>query len=171
MLATISLDLTQAILIGAFLSGAVFLNQSASLNIDVVAVDPDKLRRRGIANKGTCRHVRVAYLTGPLFFAATGHFNEAFAHLGGTHALVLSMRGVPLVDTSGLQVIAALHERLKHAGGTLMLAGVHENVLRMLGRGGLLAEIGSENVFWSADQAIVAAEERGCGFCERVEGL
>jgi SulP family sulfate permease len=171
MVATISLDLTQAILIGAFLSGAVFLNQIASLDIDVQAVDPDKLRQRGIANAGECRHVRVAYLTGPLFFAATGHFNEAFAHLGGTHALILSMRGVPLLDTSGLQAIVALHERLTHLGGTLMVSGVHNGVLRMLERGGLLDALGPENVFWSADQAIVAAEQRGCAFCRELVGV
>jgi SulP family sulfate permease len=171
MLATISLDLTQAILIGEFLSGAVFLNDIASLDIEVQSVDPDKLRKRGIITTGECRHVRVAYLTGPLFFAATGHFNEAFAHLGGTHALILSMRGVPLLDTSGLQVLAALHERLQHSGGTLMIAGAHGNVLRMLRRGGLLAALGTENVFWSSDQAIVAAEARGCGFCEAAQAL
>lgn len=171
MLATISLDLTQAILIGAFLSGAVFLNQIASLSIDVQSVDPDKLRQRGLAADGNCRHVRVAYLTGPLFFAATGHFNEAFAHLGGTHALILSMRGVPLLDTSGLQAIIALQERLKNAGGTLMISGAHEGVRRMLDRGGLLAALGPENVFWSADQAIVAAEQRGCVFCQAAEAL
>ena len=169
MLATISLDLTQAILIGAFLSGAVFLNQIAGMTIDVQAVDPEKLRQRGLVTAGECRHVRVAYLTGPLFFAATGHFNEAFAHLGGTHALILSMRGVPLVDTSGVHVIAALHERLAHAGGTLMISGAPSSVQRMLDRGGLLAAIGPENVFWSADQAIVAAEQRGCSFCQQAE--
>jgi sulfate permease, SulP family len=171
MLATVSLDLTQAILIGAFLSGAVFLNQIAGLNVDVQAVDPEKLRLRGIPAAGDCRHVRVAYLTGPLFFAATGTFNEAFAHLGGTHALILSMRGVPLLDTSGLQVIVALQERLHHAGGTLMISGAHNGVLRMLERGGLLAAIGPENVFWSADQAIVAAEQRGCAFCRQAQAL
>ena len=67
--------------------------------------------------------MRVAYLTGPLFFAATGNFNEAFARLGDTHTLILSIRGVPLIDTSGLQALAALLEKLKHAGATLMLAG------------------------------------------------
>ena len=171
MLATISLDLTQAILIGAFLSGAVFLNQIASLSVDVQAVDPDKLRQRGILTAGECRHVRVAYLTGPLFFAATGQFNEAFTHLGATHALILSMRGVPLVDTSGLQVMLHLHERLRHAGGTLMISGAHNGVRRMLDRGGLLAAIGPENVFWSADQAIVSAEQRGCAFCQQMADL
>ena len=48
MLATITLDLTQAILIGAFLSGAVFLSQIANMEIDVQDVDPEKLRQRGI---------------------------------------------------------------------------------------------------------------------------
>ena len=171
LLATISLDLTIAIVIGAFLSGAVFLNQIASLHIDVQAVDPDKLRERGIAAGGACRHVRVAYLTGPLFFAATGQFNEAFAHLGGTHALILSMRGVPLLDTSGLQVMQTLHERLRHTGGTLMIAGAHDNVIAMLKRGGLLEAIGSENIFWSADQAIVAAEQSPCAHCQAAQSL
>ncbi|MBM4423554.1 MAG: SulP family inorganic anion transporter [Chloroflexi bacterium] len=165
MLATITLDLTQAIAIGAFLSGAVFLNQIASIAIDVQEVDPEKLRQRGIENAGRCRHVRVAYVTGPLFFAATGNFNEAFARLEDTHALILSMRGVPLIDTSGMQAMLALCERLKHRGATLMLAGVHDDVRRMMERGGLAESIGAENFFWSADQAIVAAEKNRCSFC------
>ena len=121
--------------------------------------------QRGIANAGKCRHVRVAYLTGPLFFAATGNFNQAFARLDNTHALILSMRGVPLVDTSGLQTLAALHERVHDQGVTLMLAGVHSEVRVMLERGGLVEAIGAENFFWSADQAIVEAERRGCAHC------
>jgi SulP family sulfate permease len=160
MLATVALDLTQAIVIGAFLSGAVFLNQVASLDIDVQEVDPDRLRQRGHAADSALPHVRVAYLTGPLFFAASGHFNEAFARLGDTRVLILSMRGVPLVDITGLQVISHLHERLEKLGGTLMLAGVHDNVRRMLERGGLVDAIGAENFFWSADRAILAAGQR-----------
>ena len=100
-----------------------------------------------------------------ILLAATGHFNEAFARLDETHALILSMRGVPLIDTSGLQAMAHLLERVKHGGGILMLAGVHESARRMLERGGLAAAIGQENFFWSADQAIVAAERRGCAYC------
>jgi hypothetical protein len=37
--------------------------------------------------------------------------------------------------------------------------------MRMLERAGLVEEIGPENFFWSSDQAIVAAEARGCKFC------
>ncbi len=168
MLATIVLDLTQAILIGSFLAGAVFLNKIASIDIDVQEVDADKLRQRGIETEGKCQHVRVAFLTGPLFFAATGQFNEAFQNLGDTHALILSMRGVSLIDTAGIETIHRLHERLHKQGGTLMFAGLHDNARNMMERGGLVETIGEENFFWSSDQAIVEAENRGCDFCTDV---
>ena len=165
MLATIVLDLTQAILIGSFLAGAVFLNKIASIDIDVQEVDAEKLRQRGIETEGTCSHVRVAFLTGPLFFAAIGQFNEAFAKLGDTHALILSMRGVPLIDTAGIEAVHRLQERLHEQGGILMFAGVHDNARSMLERGGLVQAVGEKNFFWSSDQAIVEAERRGCKFC------
>lgn len=165
MLATITLDLTQAILIGSLISAAIFLNELSSLDINIQEIDPQKLAQRGIQTSGKCRHVRVAFITGPLFFAATGNFNEAFNNLGDTHALILSMRGVSNIDTSGLEAIRALYERLRKQGGTLMFVGVHENARVMMERGGLVAEIGEENFFWSSDQAIVEAERRGCKFC------
>ena len=165
MLATIVLDLTQAILIGSFLAGAVFLNKIASIDVNVQEVDNERLKQRGIETAGRCQHVRVAFLTGPLFFAATGQFNEAFADLGDTHALILSMRGVPLIDTAGIEAIHRLQERLHEQGGTLMCAGIHDNARNMMERGGLVQAIGEENFFWSSDQAIIEAERRGCKFC------
>jgi sulfate permease, SulP family len=165
MLATIVLDLTQAILIGTFLAGAVFMNKIASIDVNVQEVDIERLKQKGIQTAGKCQHVRVAFLTGPLFFAATGQFNEAFATVGDTHALILSMRGVPLIDTAGVEAIHRLHERLHRQGGTLMFAGIHDNARTMLERGGLVKAIGEENFFWSSDQAIVEAERRGCKFC------
>lgn len=165
MLATISLDLTQAILIGSLLAGAIFLNRIASLEVEISQVDPERLRQRGVQLEHPCEHMQVAFVTGPLFFAATGTFGEAFANLKRTHALILSMRAVPLVDTAGIEALRKLHEKIGAQGGTLMLAGVHKNVMAMLERGGLVAEIGAENFFWSSDQAIQAAEKLTCRFC------
>jgi SulP family sulfate permease len=167
MVATISLDLTQAILIGTFLAGAIFLNRIANLEVVMSEVEPEKLRARGVQTDGKCKHVRVAFLTGPLFFAATGIFNEAFAKLTETHALILSMRGVPLVDTAGIEAIHALHKRLKARGGMLMFSGINDRVRAMFRRAGLIEEIGEANFFWSSDQAIIAAEGRNCAFCSQ----
>ena len=164
-IATVVLSLTNAILFGTFLMGAVFLNKSASIDISIQEVDVERLKQKGIETAGKCKHVRVAFLTGPLFFAATGQFSESFADLGDTHALILSMRGVPLIDTAGIEAIHKLHTRLRKNGGTLMFAGIHDSAKQMMERGGLVKIIGEENFFWSSDQAIVEAERRGCSFC------
>jgi len=155
LLATVALDLTQAIIVGSLVSAAVFMTQVAELKVEISGVDLAKLKERGIHLQRNCSDMRVAYLTGPLFFAAAGHFNEAFAKLDGMRHLILSMRGVSLIDTTGLQVVEALAERLHQAGGQLYLAGIHDQVLATCDRGGLLDVIGRENVFWSADRAIV----------------
>ncbi|HCR71246.1 MAG TPA: SulP family inorganic anion transporter [Anaerolineae bacterium] len=165
MLATVVLDLTQAILIGSLLAGAVFLNKIANVDIKVQEVDVERLKQKGIETQGKCQHVKVAFITGPLFFAATGQFNEAFANLKDTHALILSMRGVSLIDTAGLEAIHRLHENVHKQKGILMFAGVNDSVKQMMSRGGLVKMIGEENFFWSSDQAIVEAERRGCAFC------
>jgi SulP family sulfate permease len=101
-----------------------------------------------------------------LFFAATGHFNESFAHLDGTHVLILSMRAVPLIDLSGIEALAGLHEKMGHENKVLMLSGVQPGVLEMLQRAGLHEQIGDEHIFWSSEQAIVDAENRyPCPYC------
>jgi SulP family sulfate permease len=160
LVATVTLDLTQAILIGATLSAAVFINQISSLEIDIRGIEAERLRRRGIEVEVNCAHIRVAYLTGPLFFAATSTFNEAFADIDDIDILILSMRGVPMVDISGLEALAALHEKMRGAGKTLMFSGVHANVMRMLERSQLAEAIGQDNFFWASDRAIVVAAKR-----------
>ena len=167
LLATITLDLTQAILIGGVLSAMVFINNVANLKVEKLKVDVDRLRARGLAIEHNCPHVQVAYLSGPLFFASTNTFNEEFADLDGVHVQILSMRGVPLIDISGIEALLTLYEQMHKQGQVLMLAGTNPDVMKMIERSGLDTLIGRENFFWSADQAIVAAEERHpCPYCE-----
>ena len=159
-LVTITQDLTVAILVGGFLSAGIFINQMASLEIDIRKVDGERMRLRGMDIKTDCKNIRVAYLTGPLFFAATNSFNEAFAHEEDVDFVILSMRGVPLIDLSGIEALMGLAETLHAQGKTLMLAGVHAKVMYMLQRAGADERIGKENFFWSADRAILVAEQR-----------
>ena len=165
MMATVALDLTQAILIGSVIAVMMFISKIAQIDIAIEEVDTEKLRERGINTAGKCHHVKVAYITGPLFFAAIGFFNEGFAKIQGTNTLILSMRGVPLIDTAGVESIERLYEKLHQQGGTLMFSGMHDNAMSMMERAGLAEKIGRENFFWSSDQAIVESENRGCSYC------
>ncbi len=159
LVATVTLDLTQAILIGSLLSALIFLNQVSEMDIVVQDVDRARLKQKGIEIQSDCKHTKIAYIYGPLFFAATGYFNEAFSHIGDTKYLVLSMRGVPFIDTSGIRALSVLSSKLHVNGGNIMLAGVTPKVKAMLERGGLIDAIGEENIFWSADQAIIAVSK------------
>jgi sulfate permease, SulP family len=159
-LATITLDLTQAIIIGGILSAGIFINQVANLEVELRTVDVERMRLRGIDIKTDAKNIRVAYLTGPLFFAATNTFNEAFAHEEDVDFLILSMRAVPLIDLSGIEALTGLAETLHAQGKTLMLAGVNPKVMYMLQRAGADLLVGKDNFFWSADRAILIAEQR-----------
>lgn len=159
-LATITLDLTQAIIIGGILSAGIFINQVANMEIEVREVDVERMRMRGMDIKSDCKYIRVAYLTGPLFFAATNSFNEAFAHEDDVNFLILSMRGVPLIDLSGVEALMGLAETMHKMDKTLMIAGIHPKVMYMLERAGGDELIGKDNFFWSSDRAILVAEQR-----------
>ncbi|NJN81033.1 MAG: SulP family inorganic anion transporter [Caldilineaceae bacterium] len=161
LIATISLDLTQAIIIGAVLSAAVFINQVANLGIDVQEVDVDRAQARGMELRSDCRNIRIAHLSGPLFFAATNTFNEVFATTEEeVDTLILSLRAVPMVDISGIEAMVSLYEQLEGEGKSLLLASVQPSVMRMFERAGLEHLIGHDNFFSSADRALLVAEQR-----------
>ncbi len=150
MLATVALDLTQAIIVGLLLSLAVFLRQVAQLTVSVAPVDWDRLKIRLSPQP----EVQVVYVTGPLFFGSVNQFVERVEEMPFTKNLVLSMRGVPMADISSVQAIEHLWRTHATYGGTIYLTGVQPAVRQMLERAGLVAAIGPEHFLWSADQAI-----------------
>ena len=162
MLATAVFDLTSAILIGVGLSALIFISRISAVDVSVAAVNVKHLEDKGHQMHGNSHEIDVAYITGPLFFAAIGNFRKLLNASGPDRKkyLILSMRGVPLVDIGGLELIEELWERQKSQGGELLLVAVQPNVKKMLDRAHLTREIGEHNIFWSADQAIMAINQR-----------
>ena len=68
--------------------------------------------------------------------------------------MILSIRGVPLIDATGVDVVRELLHRQRHGGGDLLLTSMDDRVRLLLDRAGVLAELGADHVFWSADKAI-----------------
>lgn len=161
MVATAYLDLTQAVILGVALSAMLFINQIATINVTLSDVDVEILEARGIRLNGAHEHIRIAYLTGPLFFGAAATLRKATEVLerDPKPVVIFSMRGVPLLDLSGLEFIEEVLERQHKHGGKLLLCAVQPAVKKYLDRSQLTREIGEQNFFWSADQAILAASE------------
>lgn len=155
--ATVLLDLTQAILIGFGISSLIFMAQMSELQIARKPVETHRLPGNGHAGSAVPPNVAVYYLGGPLFFAAARRLLDFVErHDEPTTTLILSVRGVPLVDATGVDVLRELMQRQRRAGGDLILTSMDARVRLLLDRAEILAELGSDHVFWSADQAIAA---------------
>jgi SulP family sulfate permease len=159
LLATVTLDLTQAIIVGVVLSLLIFISQVSRLEIVPTEVDRERLRANGRPAPPEIEGIKVVYVSGPLFFGAAHQLSEAIDTLGRSPALILSMRGVPLMDASGLHSIEHIwHQQLK-SGGVLYLTGLQTQPRSLIERSGLLETMGADKFLWSADQAINGACE------------
>ncbi|MBK9943877.1 MAG: SulP family inorganic anion transporter [Kouleothrix sp.] len=157
MVATVALDLTQAILIGIAISALIYIRQSAgSVGVTDEAVDLERLRLIGHRLLNTDASIHIYYLTGPLFFGSVSTVLEALKNAGDWRTLIISMRGVPLIDAMGIQALEQIVEAQRHRGGQVCFSGIQPAVQDMFARTGLLERVGEANIYWSADQAIVA---------------
>jgi len=129
MVATIVFDLTVAILLGIGFSMLLFVIRSAKLRVEISDVDED-----GDSHPDYV----IAYISGPIFFADLGGLMAKLeAVRGDCPHLILSFRGVPSVDTSGVEAILECLEELAGEGVKVSLCGMNDSVKKMLERGGL----------------------------------
>lgn len=157
--ATVILDLTQAIIIGVVFSSFLIVMRIADIEINVSDIDKERLEEIGIDLEGDPKGIRIAYLSGTIFFAVVEKLSNYVLSKPDTQVIILSMRGVPVVDISGVQALMELNEELKAKGIKMMLTSVQPKVLKMLERGKLVKNIGEEYIFDSAEHAIVYAHE------------
>lgn len=157
LVATVLLDLTQAILIGFGISTLIFMSQISNLSIVRQPVDAARLGSKGQQFVHPAFPVTVYYLSGPLFFAAARKLMEEVEGQDVAQAtLILSMRGVPLLDATGVEVLREVVHRQQKAGGSVLLSGLQPRVEALLRRSGFLQELGDGRLFWSAEQAILS---------------
>ena len=110
------------------------------------------------------QQIIVFELEGPIFFGtAEGLATRVEAAAGeGARQVVLDLRRVNEVDTTGARILIQIHDRLRKQGGRLLLSHPHDNylvstVLRDLGVAGAL---GPGALFADTDAALEWAEEK-----------
>jgi len=157
MVATVALDLTQAIIVGVILSLVFFLAQVSRVEIVSAPVDRTRLRVGHPVGAAGLDGVQIVYITGALYFGATGQLTESLERLPPTRTLILSMRGVPMIDASSIHALEHHWHAQAALGGTVFICGAQKEVRRMLERFGLVVLYGEASFFWDASAAIAAA--------------
>jgi SulP family sulfate permease len=130
------------------------MSQVSRLDIRPTEVDWKRLKAAGYEFTREVPGMKVVYVSGSLFFGAASQFMDAIEKLQPSPVLILSMRGVPVMDVSGLHAIEHIwHLQLKN-GGLLFITGLQSQVQRLFEHSGLIEGIGPDKILWSADQAI-----------------
>lgn len=143
MLTTILFDLTIAILVGVLFSLIVFV-----MNVSKLQITFSKILNDPNNQYGDCG---VLYVTGPVFFANSAKLIKCLENHTGCKKLILSMRGVPLMDITCADALMEFYNHNKSEDFQLYFCGVQEKVMENFKRLGLDKEIGDAHFYWSVD--------------------
>ena len=162
MIATVVFDLTVAILIGIACAAVMFLLNAGRLTVETSRVDEGRLarlKRMGrAADPGSANTMLVTYVTGSLFFGNTGELKAQLNSIDFTDCdkLILSLRGVPAADISGVQTLTEACQAIRDKGVQVSLCGVHPVVREFFDKAGLTDAMGTGVYYQSVSDAMLA---------------
>ena len=165
-LLTVIVDLTVAIEVGMVLSAFLFMRRMAEVT-NVTLITREHGDGSSIDDEDTAslarqlpKHVVLYEINGPLFFGAAERFRNVLGEISAKpRVLVVRMRHVPAIDSTGLHALRELTRNGHKAKTGIILAEVLAQPRLVLANSGLLDEIGAENVFDSLDDALARAGE------------
>ncbi len=162
--ATVVFDLTQAIIIGVLFSTILIVVKLTDVDVNISRVENTRLKEIGMGLDHVPEEdeVRVVYLTGTIFFGVVDKVKQRLLTLSHSDVIILSMRGVPVIDLSGVQAFTELAKELEENDTKILLTSVQPKVMRYFERGGFIDLIGRENVYPSAELAIVSCVGEEC---------
>ncbi|MEO6209534.1 MAG: SulP family inorganic anion transporter [Gemmatimonadaceae bacterium] len=164
-LLTVLVDLTVAISVGMVLAAFLFIRRMASLtNVSIITrelqfgLEADGGAEELLDAAAVPAGVEVYEINGPFFFGAAQSFKDAVSQVAGhPQVLVLRMRNVPAMDSSGMHALLDVVRRSRKEGTSVVLSGLHTQPLAALTDAGALAEIGPANLVANIDLALARA--------------
>lgn len=166
-LLTVLVDLTVAIEVGMVLAAFLFMYRMAEVtNISMVTReisdegwddtdDPNAVRDRSVPSG-----VEIFEVSGPFFFGAAEEFKNAMTAIAGKpRVLIIRLRNVPVIDSTGLHMLRDLARRSRSDGTQLLLSDVHAQPMFALVSSDTLEQIGEDNLFGNVDDALNRARD------------
>jgi SulP family sulfate permease len=166
---TVLIDLMVAIEVGVVLASLLFMHRmsnvaSAEFLRELPPPEDDDedeaLGSRRVSASEIPPGVEIFQVSGPFFFGAADKFKNAIRRVEkNPKVLILRMRQVKSIDSTGLRILEDLHGKTKHEGTRLLMSGVHSQPMAAMRKIGLLDRIGEENVCANIDDALEKAKE------------
>jgi sulfate permease, SulP family len=160
-LVTILFDLVLAVEVGLIAAGALFIKRMSDLSLV-------KIPETEVFPPGTPlelgKEIAVYRVDGPVFFGAAERFATFLRDEPEVKYLILRLRFVPNMDTTGLVALEDIYQDLQRHNCRLILTGLQPEVKQLLERSGLLKTIGLSNCFETTTDAICSISPQiiGC---------
>ncbi|MDD2955268.1 MAG: SulP family inorganic anion transporter [Oscillospiraceae bacterium] len=132
MIATVTMDLTMAIVIGVLVGMALFVCKSATAEVREGREEVDG------------EEWAIFNINGPLFFMTSEAVEQRLSQAGSEDRVVFMMHGVTMVDYTAVSMLMDFYHRQTAAGKRVPFANARPSVLSMLRRAGLAEEAGEE---------------------------
>jgi SulP family sulfate permease len=156
-LLTIFADLTVAVEVGMILAALVFIKKVTQTT--TVAEVTEEYVREGhvhiLQHKVIPSYVSIFRIHGPFLFGATDKIDEIVTRLPTLPPiLILRLRNMTAIDSTGLQALECLADRVHESGRNLILCGVREQPARLMRQTEFQQHIGPENLCASIAEAL-----------------
>jgi SulP family sulfate permease len=149
LLATIWIDLVQAISAGVVLSLVLLVRRSGRLQmVEVVQVTRDRLREIPIDESTGKSRAVVLHLEGDLNFAVAPQLSEQLHRIAarGPEVLVLRLKRARHLDATVLEVLRRAFGELHERGASMLLCGLTDEQAELLAKTELGRRLGSEGL-------------------------
>jgi SulP family sulfate permease len=174
--ATLTLSLEIAILVGVFVSLVAYLYRTSHPTMRSLVPDPHHAERKMTEADGRlpeCPQLKILRIEGSLYFGAVDHVANHFDTLrkvspAQKHLLVMA-KNINFVDAAGAELLAHEAAVRRADAGQLYLYSLRQQARGLLERGGFLELIGRENVFGSKEEGLAKVyarlDKRMCQQC------
>ncbi len=144
---TVVFDLTIAVELGMVLASLFFIYRMSELTrIERLPLDEEAGEPRFLYPDGTMR-VAAWQVYGSLFFGAVNKLEELLdPRAGHPEVVILDMERLIQLDTTGLEGLESLRDKLKKRGCTLIVSGLNSQPGSLLYRSGFIDHLGDDNV-------------------------
>ncbi|MBN1422146.1 MAG: SulP family inorganic anion transporter [Planctomycetes bacterium] len=178
--ATLFLRLEYAVYVGILLSIGFFLRLTSSPVIRrcIPSADGD-FREQPLEARAPSGPIALYNVEGSIYFGAVPSLERELRKIaaGDDRVVILRMRGVRTMGSTGAEAIQRFHRSLAERGARLILCGADDALARVLRRTGIIFLLGEENVipathvvFESTRRALARAEALVAGAGEGATG-
>jgi MFS superfamily sulfate permease-like transporter len=160
--ATLSIALEEAIVIGVLLSLVIYLSRTSRPRVVKRVPDPQDPKRKFTHNPALpeCPQMKIVRVDGSLFFGAVSAVQESFRlfekKTPSQKHLVVVASPINFVDVAGAEFLATEAKRRRAQGGGLYFIQLKSVVLNTLRKGGFMETINEENSYRSKSEAIAS---------------